>query len=206
MKKLFFFFFFFSFIHFTSNAQLIFGLRGGVSSTFITTDDIITSEYSIESLNEATIGFHAGLFSRIQLFSLFIQPEFLFTSTSNNIEITDLIGGGLPVIKKQIFNKIDIPFLAGYQFGPARVELGPVASIIINSKSELKDITGYEEKFNKATYGYQIGFGLDISEFVIDLKYEGNLSKLGDGIYIGGVERSFDSRASQVIISLGFFF
>ena len=38
----------------------------------------------------------------------------------------------------------------------------------------------YEEKFNGATWGYQVGVGLDIfKKITIDVKYEGNLSKLG---------------------------
>ena len=43
-----------------------------------------------------------------------------------------------------------------------------------------------EEEFNGATWGYQVGIGFDILKKVtIDVKYEGNLSSLGDGVKIG---------------------
>ena len=190
----------------SSEAQINLGIRGGVSSSVFKADEVITDDYSIKIPGDATLGFHFGLVSRVQLFSIFIQPELLFTTAKNEMLIEDLINGGAPVVKEQVFNKIDIPVLAGYNFGFFRLEGGPVASIIINSKSELKDITGYEEKFNNATFGYQIGFGIDIFKIILDFKYEGNLSKLGDGVMIGGQERSFDTRASQYIISLGLFF
>ena len=190
----------------SSEAQLNLGIRGGISSTVFKADEIITDDYSVTMPGKTSLGFHFGLVSRIQLFSIFIQPELLFSTAKNEIRIEDLINGGTPVIKDQVFNKIDIPVMAGYNFGFFRLEGGPVASIIINSKSELKDITGYEEKFNNATFGYQIGFGIDIFKIILDFKYEGNLSKLGDGVMIGGQEHSFDTRASQYIISLGLFF
>ena len=65
----------------------------------------------------------------------------------------------------------------------------------------------YKEEFNGATWGYQIGVGLDILKKVtIDLKYEGNLSKLADGVKIGDQTMNFDSRNSQFVATLGFFF
>ncbi len=65
----------------------------------------------------------------------------------------------------------------------------------------------YKEEFNGATWGYQVGVGLDLGKKItIDVKYEGNLSKLADGVKIAGETRSFDSRNSQFVASLGFFF
>ena len=97
--------------------------------------------------------------------------------------------------------------MVGYKFGPARIQAGPVASIIIDSKSALSDYDNYNEEFNGATWGYQVGVGLDILKKVtLDVKYEGNLSKLGDGVTVLGQERSFDSRNSQFVFNVGIFF
>ena len=105
------------------------------------------------------------------------------------------------------FKKLDIPVLVGFKFGPARVNAGPVASIIIDSKADLIETAGYEEKFKGASFGYQAGVGLDLLKTIsLDIRYEGNLSKLGDGVNIEGNDFEFDSRNPQFIFSLGIFF
>jgi hypothetical protein len=198
------------------NAQIKFGLKGGVNFSTIKMDEIIkitanTEEYSLEGLSERTLGFHGGLMLRVTFFGAFVQPELLFTSTGGEVTITDIYdyNPGKPHewTEKLEFNKLDIPVLVGYKFGPVRLQLGPVASIIIDSKADIFDKSGYEEKYKNATFGYQAGLGIDIlKKITFDFRFEGNMSKLGDTISIGGEDFNFDTRPSQLILSLGIFF
>ena len=210
MKKLFLLLFAIS-LFATANAQIKFGVKGGVNSSTIKMDDIITvtqgvEEYSLEGIKTASVGFHAGLMTRVTFFGVFIQPELYFSSTGGEVEVTDIITQNVS-IKKMEFKKLDIPVLVGFKFGPARINAGPVASIIIDSKADLIETSGYEEKLKGASFGYQAGVGLDIFNTIsLDVRYEGNLSKLGDGINIGGDNFEFDSRNPQFIFSLGIFF
>ncbi|SDB94118.1 porin family protein [Williamwhitmania taraxaci] len=192
-----------------ANAQLFkFGIKAGVSSSRIKFDTKTlnngTNDYEIKS-GDALVGMHFGFVSRVQLLGLFVQPELYFSSTGGDVKIKN-ITANTETIKKQKFSRIDIPVLVGWKFGPARVGVGPVASIIIADKAVLKEYTGYEEQFNKATFGYQVGVGLDLWKLGVDLRYEGSLSKLGDGVKIGGQTRSFDSRNSQVLASVSLYF
>ena len=195
----------------SANAQIKFGVKGGVNSSTIKMDDVITvtqgvEEYSLEGIKSGTVGFHAGLMTRVTFFGVFIQPELYFSSTGGEVEVTDLITQNVS-IRKMEFKKLDIPVLAGFKFGPARINAGPVASIIIDSKADLIETAGYEEKIKGASFGYQVGVGLDIINTIsLDVRYEGNLSKLGDGVNIGGNDFEFDSRNPQIIFSLGIFF
>ncbi len=194
-----------------ANAQIKFGVKGGISSSTIKMDDIITvtqgvDEYSLEGIKSGTVGFHAGLMTQVTFFGVFIQPELYFSSTGGDVEVTNLITQDVN-IRKMEFKKLDIPVLVGFKFGPARVNAGPVASIIIDSKADLIDEAGYEEKFKGASFGYQAGVGLDLLKTIsLDIRYEGNLSKLGDGVNIEGEDFEFDSRNPQFIFSLGIFF
>jgi len=77
---------------------------------------------------------------------------------------------------------------------------------LINDKSELNDLTGYDLLLKRSTIGYQAGFGFDVSQLSLDFKYEGSLSGLGDGIEVGNEVYEFDARASQLIFSIGLFF
>ncbi len=198
-----------------SNAQIKFGIKAGITSTSIKVDEVIDiddasdiDELAIKGMN-SKIGFQGGIFSRITIAKLYVQPELLFTSTSGEVEITEFLASGeqIPIIKEQEFKQIDIPIMLGYKFGPARIQAGPIASIVIDSKSVLVDYDNYEEEFNGATWGYQVGVGLDIGKkLTIDVKYEGNLSKLANGVKIGNETLDFDSRNSQFVASLGIFF
>lgn len=192
-----------------ANAQLKFGVKGGVNSSYIKMDDIISvsggEKYSLEGIKSGTVGFHAGLMTRVTFFGVFIQPELYFSSTGGEVEVTDLITQDVS-IRKMEFKKLDIPVLVGFKFGPARINAGPVASIIIDSKADLIEKAGYEEKIKGATFGYQAGVGIDILSISLDVRYEGNLSKLGEGVNIGGNDFEFDSRNPQFIFSLGIFF
>jgi hypothetical protein len=199
------------------NAQFIrFGIKGGVSSSTVKFNN--TQWNNVETLEgtknllveqgDAKLGLHIGLFSRIQAFGVFIQPEFLFTQTQGEFVFTEE-GSTYEKVTNQKFNKIDIPVLVGWKIGPARLGVGPVASILLSENSDFKKLTAEsaENDVKSATFGYQIGAGLDILKFAtLDVRYEGNLSKFGEGMKIGNSNYSFDQRNPQWIFSLGFFF
>ena len=201
----------------SAQAQIQFGAKVGLTSTSIKADeaysDLSAADYDalkVKGVN-SSVGFQGGIFTRITILKLYVQPELLFTSTSGEVEVTTLLNEEeqTQVIKEQSFKQIDVPIMVGYKIGPARIQAGPVGTIMLDSEPALTKVEGIEakEKFNGATWGYQVGAGLDIAKtLTIDVKYEGNLSRLGDGVEFAGQERSFDSRTSQFIVSLGLFF
>lgn len=202
-----------------ANAQFLrFGFKAGVSSTNVKFDDIKNiessdglKEYAIKQ-GDSKMGFHAGLYGRIQLLGLFVQPELLFTHSQGEVVLADVTASQM-YTETQKFNKIDIPVIVGWKFGPARLGIGPVASFMLSESDGLKDklssisSEATENNFRKATFGYQIGVGLDIlKKITLDVRYEGNLSKLGNGITLGGNDYKFDQRNPQFIFSAGIFF
>lgn len=189
------------------NAQFRKGIRGGINTAYFKASDITTEDYRFTVLNDATVGFHGGVMVQVSFFGLFLQPELLLTSLDSDVRVQDLDQNNVvDHIREQSFTKLDFPVLVGKRFGPARIGIGPVGTIMLSSSSELDEF-GLEEKFNSATFGYQFGVGLDVLKFLaLDLKYEGNLSKLGSGVTVGGQERKFDTRSRQFIVSVGVFF
>lgn len=203
------------------NAQFLrFGLKGGVSSTKVrfsdkTIENLSTSQgvkdYIIEQ-GDAKMGYHFGLFARIQVLGVFIQPELLFTHSQGEVVLNDVTANQV-FNEVQRFNKVDIPVIVGTKLGPFRIGVGPVASFMLSESDGLKDrfdaLTSevVDNRFKKATFGYQVGVGVDIlSKLTLDVRYEGNLSKLGEGITLGGTNYSFDQRNPQVVFSVGLFF
>lgn len=198
-----------------TRAQIDFGIKGGINTGWIKMDDVITveegvEEYSLEGASNLTVGFHGGLQLRITLFRAYLQPEIYFSSTKGEVTVKDLteFTGRNEWVETLEFGRIDIPVMVGYKAGPVRLQLGPVASILISENAELLDFEDYKEKYKAATIGFQAGAGIDIiKKITLDLRYEGNLSKLGDSIKIGsGDPINLDTRASQLVISLGVLF
>ncbi len=192
-----------------SFSQIKFGIRGGINSSRLNSStEVITGDYKITCPNYSVIGYHVGLISQIKLFNFFIQPELLYSHINNDLNVYNLNSANPEdaTAVKQTINRIDIPVLVGFKLSILKLEAGPVASFVISNNSDLDTITEYDMQWNKATIGYQAGIGLDIGKIALDVKYEGNLSKLGTGITIGNTTTSFDTRLNQIIVSIGFFF
>ena len=189
------------------SAQIDFGIKGGLNISNVKASEILTDDYRINPAASGNLGYHVGGFLRASLAGIFIQPELYFSSLSNEYKVEDLSATGTAEqLVKQKIGRIDVPVLVGVKLGTFRLGLGPVGSIIVSDKSDLSDITGYEATFKSATFGYQLGAGVDIWKIGIDLRYEGNLTKLGDHLDIGGQTINLDNRVRQIIISLGITF
>ena len=188
------------------------GLRLGLSSTQIEASDFtIFNKAGVDTLSmaleEANYGIHAGLVFQIRINKLYIQPEVLFNSNSITYNVTDLDDPDLPfVLKEEKYQYLDIPVLIGTKFGPIRLQAGPVGHVYVNSVSELTDFDNYEALFANLTLGYQAGIGLDIWNLSLDVRYEGNFTKLGDHFTFYGEEYSFDQAPARFLFSLAYMF
>ena len=202
--------------------QLQFGIKGGIvsSSTSLDTrlsDLAVSNNENLKALEleaqDAKVGFQGGFFGRLSIASLYVQPELMFTSTGSRVKVSEIYSDDSQVdstyttIKNQEFKKIDIPIMVGFKLGPARLQAGPVGSIMLDQQSAIEAATNYKEEFNGATWGYQVGLGLDLlNTLTLDAKYEGSLSKLGESVNIGNRSYSIDNRPSQFIVTVGIFF
>lgn len=180
------------------------GIRGGLnfSSVPSRTELILPDEKGmIEALPDSYTGFHFGVVGYFSLLNIFFQPELLYTQTGQDMKVSRPEGDEtLDRFYTNTYSHLSLPVLAGVKFGPLRVGLGPVASLLIDSKKSWDDI---EFDHNRFTIGYQALAGVKLGNIMLDFKYEGNLSKLGDSVSVGGVPLDFDTRPRQFILSLG---
>ncbi len=191
-----------------SFSQFEMGLRAGVSSTDLSPESILINdgENNTEiSIAEAKYGFHLGLYTRVSIANIFIEPSFLFNSSTVDYNLDRQIfdTGIISTIGSETYNNLDIPLMVGMKIGFLRIQGGPVAHIFLNSASDLTDISGYSQKFQDATFGVQGGLGFDIWKIRLDLNYETNLSKFGGDIDVNGNPYQFDQRPSRLIASVG---
>ncbi|MFK7775742.1 MAG: outer membrane beta-barrel protein [Saprospiraceae bacterium] len=186
-------------------AQVKFGIRGGITSTdFNPKELIVLNQNDVEqlkiSVDEASYGYHFGLFAQFRKDRWFIQPEVLFNSNKISYNVDDNI---LSTVKNEKFNFVDIPINVAYKVGPLRIQAGPVGHFFVNSKSELKTLEGYKENFADMAWGVQYGLGLDIWKTVLDFKWERNFKNYGDHVVFDDTSYNFDSSPNRFIVSLG---
>ena len=169
-----------------------FGPKVGLSQTKL---DLKSDKFKN---GDAKFGYHVGVFGRVGLGPLYLQPEVLYTQTKSEFSFND--GTGAKMYESN-FNRLDIPVMVGLKFFRLlRVQAGPIASI--NMDSQLKDAADMVQNadYKNATIGYQAGLGLDIGNLILDAKYESSLGNISGSV--AGFET--DQRINQWILSLGF--
>ena len=178
----------------TLTAQKDFGVKGGINynnngdATFSSTgDDVIQG-------GESKSGFHAGLWFRgkVPIIGIYIRPELVYTQVKS-----EYINKSNTAANYE-FSKIDVPVLLGKNFlGFATAFVGPSFQYILNDDFEFSELT--TDDFDKFSVGVQMGFGIELGNLGIDVRWERGLSeteaKFSNGITV-------DNRTDQIIFGL----
>jgi len=196
----------------TSNAQLFqWGIKAGLGLNSLQIADLTGLEEGEDFYDLVTgdnvMGYHVGFQTRINVAMIFFQPEIYFNDGGATIE--EFKNDALDATYNIDFQRIDIPLLVGIGFGPARFNLGPVGSYVVNESvsSDAQNMDPDYTFFSQSmTWGFQVGLGVDLSKISLDVRYEGSLSSLGDDVTIGESSYALDARPSQWLFSLGFWF
>ena len=195
-----------------SLAQLKFGLKGGISTTSISMDEVKqvtsgTTTYSVAQLKDSKFGFHAGVFTRLTLWKLYVQPEVLFASASHSYTVTNVTTSTAKEVVQNI-NQLQVPVMVGLKIGPLRINGGPSASLNIGSPKELISDPNFKTMYSNMTIGYQAGVGLDIfKKLTLDVRYEGSLSKYQTQIENAlKTKVNLDDRPNAFLFSVGLMF
>ncbi len=178
----------------TSKAQFSIGPKIGVSVARLSTD---ISDYK----TAAKTGISFGAFARFGD-KTYLQPELIYNhkgaDLTQNTELGE-IGSEISI------KTMDIPVMIGYKImglgvGNIRVMGGPVASFIVDDKIEYT-LNGIEQsldniKLKNAIWGLQLGAGVDVMMFTLDVRYEIGLNDISD---IEGI----DLKSNTFQVSLG---
>ena len=186
-------------------SQIKFGIKAGAETTTVPTYDISSGTSNIEALEDASWGFHGGLFMRIKLAALYVQPELVFASNTFDYTVET---ASVTEVKSQTFNRLSIPVLVGFKLGPVRLNAGPAAAIQIGSPEALIDDPNFEDMYKGAVWGFQAGIGVDLlNKITLDARYAGGLGeKFGDAVTIGGQDFQLDYGQKSFLLSVGIMF
>ena len=162
------------------------GIKGGVNLARLETDGLVTLNGSVikdqlQASLDTKQSYVGGIYARLGR-KIFIEPEVLVSTKGGSIYVP-----GLSQTKQFTFTNIDVPVLLGLRWKIFHVMAGPVASYTLKTDTELNDLinlvtTKYTgstaEIAAKTSFSYQVGGGIDLLGFTLDVRYEGNLSQL----------------------------
>jgi hypothetical protein len=203
MKKLLLFFALFIFAAQLSYGQFALGLRLGYNGNKLTTD--------IENIKSSfNSGFHVGIWSHFGK-RLYFAPElnYTFSGTVFTDEGNLSTSGWKQKIK---VGSLDVPLLLGFKIIHSdlitwRIELGPVASFVVNDKIEdLNTITGPIESadIKQANWFIMAGTGINVLFLSLDVRYQFGLNQMIQDVSVDNVTYAFDTKNSMILVSLGF--
>ena len=156
--------------------------------------------YSIQQ--EQIVSAAVGAFLRIKVKRCYIQGEGYWTTKGANFLFSDNTTGEVLEGKVRL-RTFDVPVLFGLHLIRVksdvfnlRVHGGPVFSSVINEKvNDFQFIDENNYLFNKSDVGFQLGGGIDILRFSIDVRYETGLSNFSE---------NFNQRSKLYLVSVAY--
>ncbi|WP_273566417.1 outer membrane beta-barrel protein [Maribacter halichondriae] len=174
-----------------------FGIKGGLN--YGQNGDLVASvgnaAEDIVRGSDGKVGYHFGIFGKIDLLRLYIRPELLYTKTQSGYDVAN--GTQYDI------SKLDMPVLVGVKvIGPLHVFAGPTFQYILENELEGLTVNNIEKDFS---FGAQFGVGVNLGKIGLDVRYERGLSKneanfIGDNVT--DISGRVDARPSQVIFGL----
>lgn len=151
---------------------------------------------------EAKAGFQFGAFARFGK-KLYVQPEVMFATKGGTIksEGTD--------IKTDIkLNTLQVPVIVGFHLlnlkvVNVRVHGGPAVSFVMKEEIDINQVIEdpiKEDNIKNTIWNFQLGAGVDVLMFTLDVRYEWGLNNIFDP-QDGG--QSYDMKNNLWNISLG---
>ena len=154
--------------------------------------------------------FTAGIFGRICIKNILIQPELLWFKTGQvfSLENDGIINPSVEMTQQNLA----LPIFVGYQFLDLklvkfRAHVGPVMYFVVDQTQKCNvETKSLGLKANNMTWGGAVGLGVDVLLFTLDLNYSFGLTNLidKDSVKIGNKDFVIDdTKQSLFTVTLG---
>lgn len=188
----------------TAFSQISFGPKVGY-----TTSELSVDKTDIKTSLKNSLQF--GLFLRLGE-DFYIQPEVNWLTQGGLFHNPSLIDGISPFEQEVTLKTIQIPAMVGVKLIDLkllnlRIHGGPVASIITDKEIENK-VANYiapikEIDIADMIWSFQVGAGIDVLMFTLDVRYNIGINKLIGDVNVDGTNVTFDSKTSGFTVGLG---
>src|SRR5690606_31104014 len=169
------------------------GIKGGLN--FGANGDASIGENLGNIGSDSKVGFHLGLFGKMDFGTLYFRPELVYTKLNSEY---DYDAG----TSKFEMSKLDMPLLVGLNIlGPVHIFAGPSLQYILDT--DLEDVE-LEDVKNDFTVGLNIGAGVNLSDQLgVDLRYERGFSD-NEAEFTNIRGGRIDTRPSQLVLGLSY--
>ena len=179
-----------------SNAQINFGIKGGIN--YNNNGDLTLSSAGNDIINgaESKSGFHAGVWFRgkLPILGLYLRPELVYTQVKSEYTYKS-------TATDYDFKKLDVPVLLGKKvLGFGNVFIGPSFQYIIEDNFSFSDLSS--DDFDKFSVGMQMGFGVEFGKIGLDVRWERGLSDSEARFTDNNTNITVDNRTNQIIFGL----
>jgi hypothetical protein len=149
-----------------------------------------TTNFLEDVTEEVKTGFQFGAFARFGK-KLYVQPEIMFVTKGGVLEVSDL---GKSTVNLSTFQ---IPVLVGlkllnFSVVNLRIMGGPAISFVSNKEVIINEGEDFikDSDIKDAIWTFQLGGGLDIFMFTLDVRYEWGLNNIWDGTEPGDMKNN----------------
>ncbi len=166
-----------------------FGIKAGLN--YNGNGDYFNSAEDAFQNPDKNAGFHVGVYGKLGN-RIYVRPEIVYTSTTSGYDEGDLK-----------IKKLDVPLLLGAKvIGPLHVFAGPSFQYLLDT--EFDGIT-FDDVENDFSVGLNIGAGVNLGKFGIDLRYERGFSENEVNFINSNITNltgdRVDTRPDQLILS-----
>ena len=170
-----------------------FGLKGGFN--YNGNGDYFESIGDVAREPDKNIGFHAGVYGKVDLGRVYVRPELYYSKTKSDYDDDSFE-----------MSKIDLPVLLGIKIiGPLHLFAGPSFQYILNTEYDGITIDDVENDFS---VGAHLGAGVNFGKLGVDVRYErgfgDNEARFINTNVTTLPESRIDTRPEQLILSLSY--
>ena len=183
-------------LHLNTFAQIIPFTFGPIIGTGLTIPSTNLSSTTVKP-NGSFIG---GVFARVSIKRVYIQPEVYYTNKVANFTTTAV--PGYDVDSKLKTGNINVNALLGVKLLKltsmfnVRAFAGPSTSLIVAKSFSTLGVTDSNPNIAKSSFNVQAGIGVDITKLTIDVRYEKGFTNISNG--------TDNLKINSVLLTLGF--
>ncbi|MDG4945493.1 PorT family protein [Weeksellaceae bacterium KMM 9713] len=146
------------------SAQSGFGVKGGL--TYNADDGLFKSvDEAYQSKGEGSMGYNIGVYKRIALTGLYVQPEVMYVNYKSKFE--DSARKDYEVTYK----RIDVPVSVGTTvLKMGYVQAGPVLSYYFDDKIDVNELSNVKQ--DEIALAFQLGAGVELNNLSLNLRYD----------------------------------
>ena len=185
-----------------------FGVKAGIQTQSLKMQGMNWNELSKSN----NFGYQLGVMAQVPLGPVYLQPEIFYSSARFKLQGDLLKPDGTmaesDVSAKYSVNTVQLPVLVGIKLLFLRVFAGPSFNLLTDTSNKSgKEGVSFNSSVTKSAVAFQVGAGVEIGKFNIDIRYDGQFKKPVQTFTFGkNYTETVKTKMNSWQLNLGYFF